>query len=167
MLPRRSYRPRQYWAAVWAAVQPLRVPYIDRSPGLPVCIARGGDPGGQRAREGSRRWTSLPDYRPWRDRQQRRRFRPVRRSVSGSAGHYRALAAGPGELAYPAPQFAPDSAAPSRRRSLLSFAQITDIHIQDQQSPGRFEFANRFTGPAPMHLLIPPTVRRSFCSPTP
>ena len=73
----------------------------------------------------------------------------------GSEGPYRALTAGPGEPHTRRLDLAPGSPAASRRRPLLSFAQITDIHLQDEQSPGRFEFANRFTGPAPLHLLTP------------
>jgi metallophosphoesterase (TIGR03767 family) len=31
-----------------------------------------------------------------------------------------------------------------RRRTLLSFVQFTDVHVQDTQSPARFEFLDRF-----------------------
>ena len=43
----------------------------------------------------------------------------------------------------------------ARRVSLLHFAYVTDIHILDAQSPGRFEFADRFFGHESLHLLIP------------
>jgi hypothetical protein len=73
----------------------------------------------------------------------------------GFEGSYYHLTAGPAEPHILRLDLAPGAPAAARRRTLLSFAQITDIHVQDEQSPGRFEFVDRLTGPAPLHLLTP------------
>ena len=68
------------------------------------------------------------------------------RRGAGSRGIYYALTTGPGEphllrtdLATPRP--------PGTRRSLANFAQFTDIHLVDAQSPARVEFVDRFNDP--------------------
>ena len=77
--------------------------------------------------------------------------------VTGPAGDggYRRLAAGPGEphlirtdltLAFRRPTFA-----------VTSFAQMTDLHITDDQSPLRVEFMDRYANPGPPHEGSYPT----------
>lgn len=62
---------------------------------------------------------------------------------------------------YPEPrlrrlELAPDAPDPERRTSLVHFAQITDLHLVDTQSPGRFEFMEQFYGgPDILHLVLP------------
>ncbi len=83
----------------------------------------------------------------------------------GSQGPYRGLTAGPGESHYGRLDLLPGTPHAVRWRTLLSFAQISDIHVQDEQSPGRFEFVNRFTGPPFMHLLTPAYRPQEFLQP--
>lgn len=73
----------------------------------------------------------------------------------GADGAYYRLHEGPGEPHVRRLDALPDAPAPNRRRSLLHFAHVTDIHIPDTESPGRFEFVDRFHGPPALHLLLP------------
>ncbi|MDB5057143.1 MAG: hypothetical protein JWO59_615 [Chloroflexi bacterium] len=73
----------------------------------------------------------------------------------GTESAYVGLAYGPGEPHVRRLELAPGEFGAARREPLLSFAHFTDIHQQDHQSPGRFEFVDRFYGPAPLHLLAP------------
>jgi len=75
----------------------------------------------------------------------------------GTDGSYYRLASVEGVPRSRRLDLAPDSVPGSgRRRSLLHFAHLADIHTADVQSPGRFEFMQRFhPGPEPMHLVLP------------
>jgi len=77
---------------------------------------------------------------------------PVR---TGTAGVYRRLVSGPGEPHQRRLELAPDAISGGTRRSLLRFLQCTDLHIVDWQSPGRFEFAQRYAGTGPIDVLLP------------
>ncbi|MCW2600580.1 MAG: family metallophosphoesterase [Frankiales bacterium] len=69
----------------------------------------------------------------------------VVRGQAGAGGYVR-LAAGPGEphvLRQDLGTRAHSDRA-TRRRSLLAFAQLTDIHLVDAQSPARVEFLDRY-----------------------
>jgi metallophosphoesterase (TIGR03767 family) len=53
-------------------------------------------------------------------------------------------------------ELAPNAPDPVRRSSLLHFAQITDLHVVDTESPGRYEFMEQFYGgPDILHLVLP------------
>jgi metallophosphoesterase (TIGR03767 family) len=73
----------------------------------------------------------------------------------GTDGAYYRLTQGPGEPHVRRLELAPDAPAPARRASLLHFVHVTDMHVVDTESPGRFEFVERFYGPEPLHLLLP------------
>ena len=73
----------------------------------------------------------------------------------GTDGIYYGLASGPGEPHLRRLDLAPGVPPAGRHASLLQFVYITDIHVLDAASPGRFEFADRFYGPAPLHVLTP------------
>ena len=73
----------------------------------------------------------------------------------GFEGSYYHLTAGPAEPHILRLDLVPGAPTTAHRRTMLSFAQTTDIHVQDEQSPGRFEFVDRLTGPEPLHLLTP------------
>lgn len=77
------------------------------------------------------------------------------RAGRGTDGVYYQLARGPGEPHLRRLELAPHAPAPERRASLLHFAYVTDLHIVDPESPGRFEFVDRLAGPDYMHLLTP------------
>lgn len=67
-----------------------------------------------------------------------------------NAGGYRELVFGRGEphLVRDDLEVVARRGRASRRRALLSFAQLTDIHIQDSQSPARVEFLDRLSNGA-------------------
>jgi metallophosphoesterase (TIGR03767 family) len=75
------------------------------------------------------------------------------------------LTYGPGESHIRRLDLAPDAPESHGRKSLLSFVHVTDLHLQDHQSPGRFEFVDRFYGPAPLHLLAPAYRPQEFMQP--
>jgi metallophosphoesterase (TIGR03767 family) len=52
-------------------------------------------------------------------------------------------------------ELAPDAPTAARRASLLHFAFVTDLHLLDAESPGRFEFVERFHDHEPLRLLMP------------
>lgn len=84
-----------------------------------------------------------------------RTLRRGERAGQGTDGAYYRLGYGPGEQHLRRLELAPDAGPAGRRASLLHFAYLTDIHILDAQSPGRFEFADRFQGYEALHLLRP------------
>ena len=70
------------------------------------------------------------------------------------AGGYRPIVAGPGEphlrrldLMPATPATPAGPAGPSRRRPVLAFVHLTDVHVLDAQSPARVEYLDRFSGP--------------------
>jgi metallophosphoesterase (TIGR03767 family) len=69
----------------------------------------------------------------------------VRRGVAGAGGYVRLLS-GPGEPHVVRQDLGTKARAgrATRRRSLLAFAQLTDIHVVDAQSPARVEFLDRY-----------------------
>jgi metallophosphoesterase (TIGR03767 family) len=69
----------------------------------------------------------------------------VVRGAAGPGGYVH-LAAGPGEPQVLREDLGTKAKAgrASRRRSLLAFAQLTDIHLVDAQSPARVEFLDRY-----------------------
>jgi metallophosphoesterase (TIGR03767 family) len=73
----------------------------------------------------------------------------------GTIGAYRPLALGPGEPHRRRLDLAPGASPGGTRRSLLRFLQCTDVHLVDWQSPGRFEFAQRYFGTGPIDVLLP------------
>src|SRR6185436_2414067 len=68
---------------------------------------------------------------------------------AGTRGSYYRLAAGPGEPHLVRSELAQRTAPPAhrRRRSLLNFVHLTDIHLVDAQSPARVEFLDRYRDP--------------------
>ncbi len=74
----------------------------------------------------------------------------------GTDSAYYRLSYGYGEPRLRRLEFAPDAPYPEHRTSLLHFAQITDLHLVDAESPGRFEFMEQFYGgPDILHLVLP------------
>lgn len=71
--------------------------------------------------------------------------RTVRRGAPGRGG-WTALVAGPGEPHLVRQDLGVRAAAgrAARRRSLLAFAQLTDVHLVDAQSPARVEYMDRY-----------------------
>jgi metallophosphoesterase (TIGR03767 family) len=72
-------------------------------------------------------------------------------------GAYRRLAVGPGERHLQRLELIEGRKPPAtvHRTSLLHFATITDVHILETASPGRFEFAQRLYGHRAPHILAP------------
>ncbi len=71
---------------------------------------------------------------------------------------YTRLTGGPGwPLVVRGDLAAPKSGRDDRRRALASFAQFTDLHFTDAESPARFEYLHSFTGSAhrPQETLGP------------
>jgi metallophosphoesterase (TIGR03767 family) len=75
------------------------------------------------------------------------------------AGGYRPIVPGPGE-----PHLVRDELLATRRRTgghrrrrpILAFGQLTDIHVMDAQSPARVEFLDRYNDPdGPYGYLLP------------
>jgi metallophosphoesterase (TIGR03767 family) len=73
----------------------------------------------------------------------------------GTEGDYRRLTQGPGEPHIRRLDLAAQSSTPTQRTSLLHFACLTDIHILDTPSPGRFEYAQPLYGARAPHALVP------------
>jgi metallophosphoesterase (TIGR03767 family) len=84
-------------------------------------------------------------------------IRPGETVGQGTEDAYRCLTAGPSEPHLRRLELIEEQAptAPGQRSSLLHFATITDIHILDTASPGRFEFAQRLFGHRAPHILAP------------
>ena len=89
--------------------------------------------------------------------------RTVVRSATAGSGGYRLLTTGPGEphlvrtdLGAPA-----NAGRAADRTALIAFAQLSDIHVVDAQSPLRLEFTDRLDDPSP----IPPTLFSSAYRP--
>jgi metallophosphoesterase (TIGR03767 family) len=82
---------------------------------------------------------------------------------SAGAGGYKPIVAGPGEshllrgeLAGAANRLAHSRPGHRRRRPLLAFTQLTDIHVMDTQSPARVEYLDRYDDPDnPFAGLLP------------
>lgn len=68
---------------------------------------------------------------------------------AAGAGGFRPIVAGPGEPYLLRTELAerPLTAGPAAARPLLAFAQLTDVHIVDHQSPARVEFLDRYNDP--------------------
>jgi metallophosphoesterase (TIGR03767 family) len=78
---------------------------------------------------------------------------PIRQ---GTDSAYYRLCYGYGEPRLRRLELAPDAPYPKRRTSLLYFAQITDLHVIDPESPGRYEFMEQFYGgPDILHIVLP------------
>jgi metallophosphoesterase (TIGR03767 family) len=78
---------------------------------------------------------------------------PIRQ---GTDSAYYRLSYGYGETRLRRLELVPDAPYPARRSSLLHFAQITDLHLVDTKSPGRYEFMAQFYGgPDILHLVLP------------
>ncbi|MGI8827696.1 MAG: TIGR03767 family metallophosphoesterase [Chloroflexota bacterium] len=76
--------------------------------------------------------------------------------AQGTDGAYFRLRHDYGESRLRRLELAPDAPNPRNRTSLLHFAQITDLHLVDTQSPGRYEFMDHFHGgPDILHLVLP------------
>lgn len=76
---------------------------------------------------------------------------------AGHAGGYARLVSGPGESPLLRTDLGvrPDPGRARRRRALVAFAQLTDIHLIDVQSPARVEWTDRYNdGPAGSHLVF-------------
>ncbi len=74
----------------------------------------------------------------------------------GTDSAYYCLTYGHGEPRLRRLELAPDAPLPAQRRSLVHFAQITDLHLVDAESPGRFEFMEQFYGgPDILRLVLP------------
>src|SRR4051812_44178826 len=69
--------------------------------------------------------------------------------LHGPAGvkGYRHVVTGSGEPSLPRYDLVGTPVANGTRTPLLSFAQLTDMHIVDAQSPLRLEFTDRFSDP--------------------
>jgi metallophosphoesterase (TIGR03767 family) len=76
-------------------------------------------------------------------------------AVAGTESGYYRLASGPGEPHQRRLDLAPAARSHGQRTSLLHFALVTDLHVLDPGSPGRFEFVERLHGPEALHLLLP------------
>jgi metallophosphoesterase (TIGR03767 family) len=89
----------------------------------------------------------------------------VRTLIRGAAGTggYRPVVAGPGEAHLLRTDLGAQ-AAPGRaavRTPVIAFAQLSDVHVLDAQSPMRLEFVDRLDDPSP----IPPTLFSSAYRP--
>jgi len=63
---------------------------------------------------------------------------------AAGAGGYRAVVTGAGEAYFVRNDLGAPTAPVGTRTSLLAFAQLTDVHIIDAQSPARVEYVDRF-----------------------
>lgn len=63
------------------------------------------------------------------------------------AGGFRPIVSGPGEAHILRTELAAPPSAPASPRPLLAFAQLTDVHLVDHQSPARVEFLDRYNDP--------------------
>ncbi|MFN2561362.1 MAG: TIGR03767 family metallophosphoesterase [Jatrophihabitans sp.] len=71
--------------------------------------------------------------------------------------NYRHIVVGPGEPTLPRTELLPTSPAPATTRvALAAFAQLTDMHLIDAQSPARVEFLDRLNDPdSPLASSVP------------
>jgi metallophosphoesterase (TIGR03767 family) len=69
--------------------------------------------------------------------------------IAGPAaeGGFRPIVVGPGEAHVVRTELAARPSAPATPRPLLAFAQLTDVHLVDHQSPARAEFLDRYNDP--------------------
>ncbi len=89
--------------------------------------------------------------------------RTLVRSATAGAGGYRQLTTAPGEPHFVRTELGA-TANPGRaanRTAVIAFAQLSDIHVVDAQSPLRLEFTDRLDDPSP----IPPTLFSSAYRP--
>jgi len=63
------------------------------------------------------------------------------------AGGFRPIVSGPGEPHILRTELAARASPPGTTRPLLAFAQLTDVHLVDHQSPARVEFVDRYNDP--------------------
>lgn len=73
----------------------------------------------------------------------------------GSASVYRTLAARPGEGRMRRDELGVGGERSRASRSLLFFAQVTDLQLADVQSPGRYEFFEELRGQAGTGSFVP------------
>jgi metallophosphoesterase (TIGR03767 family) len=80
----------------------------------------------------------------------------LRPSRAGHAGGYVRLAHGPGEphLVRTDLGVRPEKGRAERRRPVVAFAQLTDMHLVDVQSPARVEWTDRFNDGNPGNNLV-------------
>lgn len=81
--------------------------------------------------------------------------RTVQRASYASGAGYQHLVAGPGEPHVIRTDLWPYPSPPTM--ALAAFAQMTDLHIVDDQSPGRLEFMDRYADPGAPHNASYPT----------
>jgi len=74
------------------------------------------------------------------------------RSASAGPGGYRALVTAPGEAHVLRTELVPGAPGGGTRTPLIAFAQLTDVHVSDTQSPLRLEFTDRLDDPAPLPI---------------
>jgi metallophosphoesterase (TIGR03767 family) len=71
-------------------------------------------------------------------------------------GRYLRLSKGPGEARVTRLDLSPGGTPSGQRSSILHLVHLTDMHVVDVQSPGRFEFMERFGGaPTSMKVVLP------------
>ena len=63
------------------------------------------------------------------------------------AGGFRPIVSGPGEAHILRTDLTAPRSTPATPRPLLAFAQLTDVHLVDHQSPARVEFLDRYNDP--------------------
>jgi metallophosphoesterase (TIGR03767 family) len=80
----------------------------------------------------------------------------LRPSRAGHPGGYVRLVAGPGEAHVVRTDLGvrADRARAGRRRPVVAFAQLTDMHLIDVQSPARVEWADRYNDGSPGSSLV-------------
>jgi metallophosphoesterase (TIGR03767 family) len=80
----------------------------------------------------------------------------LRPSRAGHAGGYVRLASGPGEPHVVRTDLGvrPAHGRAERRRGLVAFAQLTDMHLIDVQSPARVEWTDRYNDGSPGSSLV-------------
>lgn len=83
----------------------------------------------------------------------------------GAEAAYHRLVAGPGEQHLLRLDLVSAEPSPTQRRSLLHLACLTDLHLVDAQSPGRFEFADRYHGLPAADPLLPTYRPQEFLQP--
>ncbi|MET8509770.1 TIGR03767 family metallophosphoesterase [Streptomyces sp. NPDC004787] len=68
-------------------------------------------------------------------------------SGPADAGGFRSILPGPGEPHLVRPELGGSASSVSTSRPLVAFAQLTDLHVTDAQSPARVEFLDRYADP--------------------